>query len=149
MAFDAFLKLDQIDGEVVDKTFDRHIEVVAFDWSLERPETDSTRATRLAIGDLVVQAPVGKQTPQIVERLNKDTLIASGELTLTRLDPKAGENVKYVLYKMTNCLVSSYRLQDGGDPTTEHMETFTLRWTKLELTHPESKTSTIIDRQKA
>lgn len=147
MAFDAFLKLDQIDGDSIDKSFPNQIEVTTFDWSIERPDDAAGNPGNLVIGDLVIQAPTGKQTTKIVDRLSKNQQITGGELALTELDNKTGQRVKAFGYKMTNCLVSSYRLQSGGDTSSPDMETFTLRWTQLDLTNTTTNNTVSIDRE--
>ena len=139
MALNAYLKLDQIDGEAGVTGFVGQIEVLSFDWTTERPDNGLTLDPPVH-GDLVVKAQAGRQSPLLVDRLKNNQPIKTGDLSLARVDQKTGQLFKYMTFSMTDCLVSSYRLSDGEGSGVESLsvEAFTLRWNSVTFTAPPS-----------
>jgi type VI secretion system Hcp family effector len=136
MAYDAFLKLDQIPGDVTQKGFEGHIKVQAFDWTLDRPEGSGSSVGALVPGDFTFVADTGQQTPRLLQAMVTNQTISTGTLRLMEDTFFNGgtASVLYVMVDLANCTVSSLRTSHPGDPSAPHTDSFTLRFGKLTVT---------------
>ena len=73
MAFDAFLKIEGIEGESSDKTHPGEIEIESFSWGVSNPTTigsatSGAGAGKAVPGDFVVVMPFSAASPQIFKK---------------------------------------------------------------------------------
>jgi type VI secretion system secreted protein Hcp len=155
MAFDMFLKLDGIKGESTDRQHKDEIDLISFSWS----ETNAGRtfgggggtgagagAGRAVFHDFNFTHQVDKATPLLFFACASGQHIATATLTCRRPGsqpgitaaapdapvpaPKPGE---FLIYQMTNVLISSF--SDAGVSADEDRptETITLNFTQLQI----------------
>ena len=131
MAFDAFLKLDGIDGESVDRQYEKWIEVLSFSWgasNLERGQaTGGAGAGKVTFQDFHFSMNFNKASPELLKRCASGEHIKTGVLSVR----KAGEKpVEFYKVRMTDILVSSY--QDAGSSELP-MDSVSLNFTNVAL----------------
>src|SRR3954452_14214392 len=113
MAFDAFLKLDGIDGVSVQRGYEKWIEVLSFSWGASNPTRSNTGggagAGKVTFSDFNFAANFSQPSPELFKRCATGEHIKSGGLSVR----KAGEKpVEYLKIRLSDVLVSSY--QDSG-----------------------------------
>ena len=113
MAFDAFLKLDGIDGESLDRQYEKWIEVLSFSWGATNSGAAAggggAGAGKVSFQDFHFVVNFGKASPELLKRCSTGEHIKTGVLAVR----KAGEKpLDFYKVRMTDILVSSY--QDGG-----------------------------------
>ena len=113
MAFDAFLKLDGIDGDSLTRGYEKWIEVLSFSWGVTQAASRSfgsgLSAGKATFQDLHFVANFSKASPEIFKRCATGEHIKTGVLSVR----KAGEKpLEFYKVRLTDVLVSSY--QDGG-----------------------------------
>jgi type VI secretion system secreted protein Hcp len=141
MAFDCFLKLDQIEGESQDKGHKGEIELLSINWGMTQAGTSGygggAGGGRVNMQDVVCMKRYDKASPKIMLHCCKGTHIKSGIVTIRKA---GGEQQEYMKIKMTDILVSSIQAggsSQGGDdiPT----ETLSLNFSKIEIEYKEQK----------
>ena len=131
MAFDAFLKLDGIDGESVDRDYAKWIEVLSFSWGASNTErgaaTGGAGAGKVVFQDFHFMMSFNKASPELLKRCASGEHIKSGVLSVR----KAGEKpLEFYKVRMTDILVSSY--QDSGSSELP-MDSISLNFTNVAL----------------
>lgn len=116
-AFDAFLKLDGIEGESTD---DKHKgEIVIESWSFgaaSRTLANGIASSRPCLSDISFVKPVDKATPALLGAAMTGARIATAVLTAR----KSGERpVEYLIVTMKDVMVSSVNHTSGGDVPME------------------------------
>ena len=127
MAFDAFLKIEGIDGESTDKTHPGEIEVTSFSWGVSNTGSTGTRRRRRRRQGGASGLPLLDGDEQGVAephaRLRDRGALPEGHADV----PPAGGGFEFLKIKLVDCLVSSYEL--GGDNTPPSTSP-TRRWTR-------------------
>jgi type VI secretion system secreted protein Hcp len=113
VAFDAFLKLDGIDGDSVDRQYERWIEVLSFSWGASNTSqgqaTGGAGSGKVSFQDFHFMMNFNKASPELLKRCASGEHIKTGVLSVR----KAGEKpLEFYKVRMTDILVSSY--QDSG-----------------------------------
>src|SRR5580765_8167047 len=119
MAFDAFLKIEGIDGESTDDKHKGEIEISSFSWGVSNPGSFASGggggSGKVSFQDLHFTATTSKASPKLFlfcatgEHFKKATLTcrkAGGE--------SQGSRAEFLYVKMEDVLVSSYSL--GSNP---------------------------------
>jgi type VI protein secretion system component Hcp len=117
-AVDTFLKLNGIDGESVDKSHPKEIEVLAWNWSASTSVSISggmLTAGELSFNDLSVTKTVDKASPKLLEYMTQGTVIPDGKITVVK--PGFSPPAQYFEFAMTNMLVTSVAL--SGDSVAD------------------------------
>ena len=115
MAFDAFLKIDGIPGESTDDKHKDWIEVLSYGVGIQQPAsaTASTAggatAERAHFQDFTITKALDKASPKLALACADGMHMKHVTLELCRA---GGDKMKYMEYKLTNCIISSYH--DGG-----------------------------------
>jgi type VI secretion system secreted protein Hcp len=115
MAFDAFVKIDEIEGESRDEGHCGWIEVIRFAFALRQKISGSpgsaggASAGRADFRDFIFKKELDHASPQLALACAAGTHIDEIRLALFRA---GGEKVKFMEYKLQNCLIS--RIQAFG-----------------------------------
>jgi len=110
MAFDAFVKIDDIDGESSDDKHPNWIEIIAFDSRLnQKASSTSSSAGGASVGrvnfkEFTFFKLVDVATPALALACADGTHIDTVVLELCRA---GGEKLKFMEYKLSNCLCMS------------------------------------------
>jgi type VI secretion system secreted protein Hcp len=142
MAFDAFLKIDGIPGESTDDKHNDWIEVLSYGVGIQQPasaaagSSGGATAERANFQDFSITKALDKASPKLALACADGTHIKQITLELCRA---GGDKVKYMDYKLTNCIISSYH--DGGSSGGENLpvETVTFNYGKIEWTYTQQK----------
>jgi len=142
MAFDAFLKIDGVEGESTDDKHKNWIEILSFNFGASQPFTGSrssggaAAAERADISDFSVVKTLDKASPKLFLHCCKGTHYKEVTLELCRA---TGDKIKYMEYKMSDVLVSAVRpggSASGGEPLP--LEEVALAFGKIELTYTQT-----------
>lgn len=139
MPFDAFLKIDGVQGESTDSKHSNEIEVLSYHWGCSQAVTGTVSSTgnlsgqRVNMDALTVTKQLDKASPLLSQHCAEGKVFPTVTLTLHRA---GGNKEKYMEYKLTNALISSVHVGgssqgEGGVPTEEVGFSFT----KIDLTY--------------
>lgn len=127
MAFDAFLKIDGIEGESTDDKHQNWIEISAFSHGMTQRVADTASSAgaraseRASHGQFVVIKDLDKASPKLAVYLNQGKNIDKIRLELCRA---TGEKTCYMVYELHDVIVGSVAVHgkkddDRGLPTEE------------------------------
>lgn len=127
MPFDAFLKLDGIDGESNDDKHKGQIEILSFSWGVSQSITGTASSTGTFSGQRADLAPLSivkqldKASPKLAQACAAGEHVKSAILTLCRA---GGDKQPYMEYKLSDVLISNVSVGgagqgEGGVPTEE------------------------------
>jgi type VI secretion system secreted protein Hcp len=140
MAFDAFLKIDGIPGESTDDKHKDWIEVLSYDWGVSQPTSATASSSggasqeRANFQDFTIAKALDKATPKLAVACAGGEHIKTVTLELCR----AGKDkVKYMEYKLTNCIISQINNAGGGEG--EPNESLSFNYGKVEWTYTQQK----------
>jgi type VI secretion system secreted protein Hcp len=138
--FDAFLKIEGIDGESSDSKHKGEIQLESFSWSANQTGTASAGggmgAGKVAMQDFHITKKVDKASPKLMlacadgEHIKKATLVCR----------KAGKDQQeFMKYTLSDLLVSSYSI--GASTAGDHlpMEQISMNYSKIEVEYKEQK----------
>jgi type VI secretion system secreted protein Hcp len=117
MAFDAFLKIEGIDGESTDRVHTNEIDIESFSWGASNPTTAGTGAGggqgKVSVQDFHFTMASSKASPNLMLACCTGQHFQTATLTCR----KAGgaNQVEFLKIKLTDVLVSSF--QTGGHLT--------------------------------
>jgi type VI secretion system secreted protein Hcp len=120
MAFDAYLKLDGIQGDATAKNHKNDIEILSYSWGISAAAQLGAPAT---VQNFVFTADVAGHSPQLVVNLLNGAAIKTGELTLV-----GGVGPQSVI-SMTfdNIKIDSYASGGAGDEAPRESVSFTFQ----------------------
>jgi type VI secretion system secreted protein Hcp len=154
MAYDAFLKLDGIDGESTDSAHTGWIEIMSFSWgetSAGGGGGSGRGSGKVSFQDFHFSTQFNKASPNIFQACASGKHIPTATLSLAHSNtPSAasGASPDFLKYELSSVLISSYQtggtlLDNGtyspiganGDGFTGDLpvEQFTLNFAKLEI----------------
>ena len=143
MAFDAFLKVDDIPGESTDDKHKDWIEVLSYGFGIHQPasatasSSGGATAERANFQDFSITKVLDKSSPKLASACAAGNHIPSVILEVCRA---GGDKVKYMEYKLSNCIVSNY--SDGGSSGGDlPVETVAFNYGKIEWTYTQQKRS--------
>ena len=148
MAFDAFLKIDGVDGESTDEKHPKWIEVLSYSHGMNQPpsstrsSTGSASSGRVNMQDLSVVKHLDSATPKLSVACCTGQHFPNVKLEIWRATQDGGK-VKYMEYKMNNVLVSSVRpggSSQGGDDVPLEEVGFNFGKIEWTYTHTDRKT---------
>jgi type VI secretion system secreted protein Hcp len=148
MAFDAFMKISTIPGECTDDKHKEWIEILSFSHGVSQLASGSKSSggaqssQRAEIHDFSCVKALDKASPKIALACAKGDHIPE---VLFHLNRATGEKTKYMEYKFTDVMFTSYRpggSSAGGEslPLEEISFTFAkIEWTYTEADHKTGK----------
>jgi type VI secretion system secreted protein Hcp len=121
MAFDAFLKLDGIEGESTDKSHPGEIEVASFSWGVTNTGSAGSGggggAGKAVLQDFHFQMATSKASPNLMLACAVGAHLRTATLTCRKAGGDKGAGIEFLKIKLFDCLVSSYEL--AGDDTAQ------------------------------
>ena len=143
MAFDAFLKVDGIPGESTDDAHPESIEILSYSAGVSQTASGSASsgggasAERADFQDFSVVKALDKASPKLAVACADGTHIPTVTLELCRA---GGDKVKYMEYKLSDCIVSSFRPGgSSGGAETLPLEEVSFNYGKIEWTYTQQK----------
>lgn len=141
MAPDAYLKIDGILGESTDSDHKDWIEVLSFGAGIAQPASavastaGGATSGRASFSDLSITKLVDKATPKLALACADGTHIK--EITLELFRAGGSCKVKYMTYKLSNCIITSWQPDTGkGELPAEHVA---FNFGKVEWTYTQQK----------
>jgi type VI secretion system secreted protein Hcp len=118
-AFDTFLKIDGVPGEVTDAKHKDWIEVNSWSWGLSQSGGGATagsggRAGKVSVSDLSIMKRMDKSSPLLMRACCTGQHIKQVKVELCR---STGDKLPYMTYVMSDVLVTSLQPagSSGGD----------------------------------
>jgi len=143
MAFDAFIKIDGIPGESSDDKHKDWIEILSYSMGITQPTSGSASTSggatseRAHFQDFSIVKALDKASPKIAQACAGGQHIKEVKVELCRA---GGDKVKYMEYKMSDCIISSFRpggSAHGGE--TLPLEEVAFNYGKIEFTYTQQK----------
>lgn len=137
MAVDMFLKISNIPGESRDDKHKDEIEILSFSWGVSQFASvgsgGGAGAGKADFQDFSFVVPVSKASPKLFLACASGEHLDEAVLTVR----KAGaEQVEFLSYKLSDCLVSSYQ-EGGSSGDTVPIDSFSLNFAKIEMSYKE------------
>jgi type VI secretion system secreted protein Hcp len=143
MAFDAFLKVEGIPGESTDDKHADWIEILSYSAGVSQTASASASsgggasAERADFQDFSVVKTLDKASPKLAVACADGTHIPTVTLELCRA---GGDKLKYMEYKLGNCIVSSCRPGgSSGGAETLPLEEVSFNYGKIEWTYTQQQ----------
>lgn len=140
--FDAFLKIEGVDGECTDDKHKDWIEILSYSFVVAQPHSGaastagSLSAERANFGDFSVIHAIDKSSPKLFLACASGEHLKSAKLELCRA---GGDKQPYMEYKMTDVIVSSVRPGGTGHSETLPLEEVSFNFGKIELKYTQTK----------
>jgi type VI secretion system secreted protein Hcp len=138
MAFDAYLKLDGVEGEATDKGFEKQINILSFSWGVSNPSTPigtGAGAGKVSVSDFSVMKWTDKSSANLFQSCCSGKHYPKATLTLR----KAGGDkpVDYLKYEFKTLFVTSLQWSGsrGGDDVPTESVSFS--FASVEVTYTE------------
>ena len=143
MAFGAFLRIDGIPGESTDERHKDWIDVLGYGFAIQQPTSASAdrsgaaTAERANFRDFSVNKALDKASPKLALACANGTHIKLVTLELCRA---GGDKMKYMEYRLSECVVSTY-IDGGSADGAENFptETIAFNYGKIEWTYTQQK----------
>jgi type VI secretion system secreted protein Hcp len=134
MAFDAFLKLDGIDGESQDDKHKNEIDLISFNFGAQQPQSAATGgglgAGKVHMSDLTVTKHIDKASPKLLLACCTGQHIKTASLTARKA---GGGQQDYMVVKLTDVIVSGYHgAGEAQNGNTLPSEQVALNYSKIE-----------------
>lgn len=139
MAFDAFLKLDGIEGESADHKHKGEIEVLSFSWGINNATTIGSAtggagAGKATVHDFSIVKVIDASSPMLFEKCCQGAMISTGLFTL--VDRATG--LGFYKIKFDEILISSLQpaANAGGSAP---MESMSLNFAQVEISATDAR----------
>lgn len=144
MAFDAFLKLDGIDGESTDQQHKGEIDVFSWSWGATQAIATGTggggTAGKVSMQDFHFVSRVNKASPKLFESCASGKHIDTATLSVRKGGDRAFD---YIKITMSDVLVSGYL--PAGAPDDAASEEVSLNFAKIEFEYvPQSTDGSVL-----
>jgi type VI secretion system secreted protein Hcp len=152
MPVDMFLKLAGIVGESIDAKHKGEIDVLAWSWGLSEgpPQTGGGGggAGKVKAQDLSIQKLLDLASPLLLSYSAEGKHISDGTLTARR-ESKGGAGQEFLIFKMTNVLVTSVSMAETSKDEVRPTETVTLNFAKLDFDYRSFKEDGSVNQEKS
>lgn len=116
MAYDAFLKLDGMEGESTDDKYKGYVEVQSFSMGITHlttvgSATGGAGSGRTSVGELQIQKVVDKSSAVLFQKCATGEHFAKGKLIVRKA---GGTQMEYLIYNMENVFVTSIHFSSAG-----------------------------------
>ena len=132
-AFDAFLKMEGVDGESTDSKHKGEIEIMSFSFGATQTGTSGAGggggAGKVSMQDFHFTMKVNKASPKLFLACASGEHIKSATLIMR---PAGKSQQEYLTYKFSDLLISSYQIHGSPDSAVP-MEEVSLNFAKIEI----------------
>lgn len=136
MAYDAFLKLDGIDGEVSAKGYEKWIEVMSFSWGASNVGTSASGggggAGKVSFQDIHFTSGFSKASPLLFLKCATGEHIKQGLLSLRKAGGDANAS-EFLKIKLEDVLISSVEHAGAEHGDEVPMEEVSLNFVKIDM----------------
>jgi type VI secretion system secreted protein Hcp len=135
MAFDAFLKIEGVDGDSTARGHENEIEIASWSWGLGNASNlqsgAGAAAGKVSMQDFHFTMKINKASPTLMKACATGQHFREATLTAR----KAGEKpVEFLKIKLTEILVSSYET-DGNTAEDIPMDQMSLNFSKIDFVY--------------
>ncbi|MFL5246063.1 MAG: Hcp family type VI secretion system effector [Gemmataceae bacterium] len=124
MAYDAFLKLDDITGESQKENHTGEIDIMSFSWGASNSSSVGTgtgvSVGKVSVSDFSIMKSTDSSSPVLFQKSCDGTVIPTAVVTLQR--QVAGKATPYLVYTFTNVYVTSVQWSGSGGAGDAPME---------------------------
>lgn len=136
MAYDAFLKLDDVNGEVQDSQFEKWIEVDSFSWGESNSSISATGggggAGKVSFQDLHISKPTDKSSAALFQKCASGQHFQKCQLHVRKAGGDAsGASSVFLKIELDDVLVSSVQFEGATQGDDRPSEDVTLNFTKI------------------
>lgn len=143
MAFDAFIKINGIDGESNDDMHKDWIEILRYGMAIKQSisitasSTGGASAERADFSDFVFRKYIDKSSPKLSEACANGTHIDQVVVELCRAGT---DKITFMTYTMNNCLIRKILTTNGSDTSANFpAETVKINYGKIEWCYTQQK----------
>lgn len=145
MAFDAFLKLDGVEGESTRKGFEKQIPIASFSWGGMNPPTIGVTGGggggKGTLTSLSVMKKADSSSPTFFQKCMEGEHFKKATLTLMKAGGKAP--IDFIKYDLETVYIESVQYSGASNGDDVPMESVTLAFGKLTYTYtPQTATGT-------
>ena len=134
MAFDAYLKMDKVEGESLRKGYEKAVEIISFRWgasnSVSHSAVGGQSAGRATAQSLTITKAFDKASPLFLKLLTTGKTTPKAELHC--LKGTGSQQEPYLKLKFENVFVESISWSSGGEEAMEHVS---LAFSKISVEH--------------
>jgi type VI secretion system secreted protein Hcp len=143
MALEMFLKLAGIAGESLDAKHKGEIDVLAWSWGLSQEVASAAGAGagagRVKIENISIQKWVDLASPLLISFETTSKHISEGTLSTRKAGTAGKAGSDFLLFKMTDVIVTSVNVAASAADTDRPTESITLSFGKFEFDYQPSK----------
>lgn len=140
MAFDAYLKIDGVDGEVMAKGVDKHIEIYSFSWGASNPTSahssggKALSAGKVSVSSFNLMKKCDKTSTVLFQSCCTGKMFKKATVTMRKAGGEGGQ-APFLVYDFYDLLIESVQWSgsSGGDDTPT--ESVSFAFTKSEITY--------------
>jgi type VI secretion system secreted protein Hcp len=142
MPFDAFLKVETVDGESTDEKHSNWIEVLSYSWGVDQPQSSSASshgslsAERANFHPFVVVKAIDKASAKLALACASGEHYPKATLEICRA---GGDKQPYMEYKLTDVMVSSFRPGGTGHGEALPLEEVSFSYGQIEWKYTQTK----------
>jgi type VI secretion system secreted protein Hcp len=132
MAYDAFMKIGDIQGESTDSKHPGWIEIDSFSWGMTQSGSFSGGGGtgKVSFQDIHFTSSTQKSSPRLAKACATGEHIPKAELSFVKLSPQGFEFIKF---EFQDVLISSYQLGGSSGGEDRPTDSVSLNFTKIEF----------------
>lgn len=147
MSFEAFLKIDGIDGESNDSKHKGEIEILSFNFGAAQPGLATGQPVRRAganVSEMTVVKKTDTASPQLLLQSCGGNLAKSAVLTAQKPSDSEGAPVVFLKITMSNVAVSSISTKGDSQTDTDPLEQVSLNFSQIEFAVTSDSGQTVV-----
>jgi type VI secretion system secreted protein Hcp len=141
MAFDAFLKIDGVEGESSNVKHKGEIEVLSFSWNIKQTIVNEGGggggAGRPQASDFTIVKHIDKSSPRLTLAVCSGERFTDALFTVEEPKGPKGGGTAFMKIKLSEVLISSFQTAGGG--SDQPMDQVSLNFAKIEIAVRDSR----------
>ncbi len=137
MAFDAYLKIDGLEGESTSKGMEKQIEIESFNWDIANSAVAGSQSGGISSGRANINAftvvkTVDKASPALMLAACDGTHFKTATITFRKATGSAGQK-PFEIIKFSDCMVAYYKESGNTGGQDLLRETVSFEFSKVEM----------------